>query len=112
MTAIVALGVTAALTASATAAPATPTGIAAPSATSPITYYYIVERDWVRMHTRPSITAPTRALARLYDESPTYQQQQPTSGGFTLITDQNNGATGWILSSYLEDRSCIGNDCS
>jgi hypothetical protein len=74
-------------------------------------WLYRVEADWVRMHTRPSLKSTTKALARKWDGSGLVPQRAPQSNGFTLFTDQQNGVTGWVSTSYVEELFCIDGDC-
>ena len=96
------------------AVPASPmtTGPAAERpAANTVTWLYRTEADWVRMHTRPSTSSTTKALARKWDGSGLVAQRAPQNNGFTLFTDHNNGVTGWVLTSYLEELFCVNGDC-
>jgi hypothetical protein len=74
-------------------------------------WLYRIEADWVRMHTRPSASSTTKALARKFDGSGIVSQRAPQSNGFTLVTDRNNGVTGWVSTGYVEELFCIDGDC-
>jgi hypothetical protein len=81
----------------------------APAATT--AWLYRVEADWIRMHTRPSASSTTKALARKWDGSGIVAQRAPQSNGFTLFTDRQNGVTGWVSTSYVEGLLCLDGDC-
>jgi hypothetical protein len=50
-------------------------------------------------------------LARKFDESLNMPQRAPQSNGFTLFTDHNNGVTGGVSTSYIEEMFCDDNQC-
>jgi hypothetical protein len=91
------------------AAAAQPTGDKSAAATT--AWLYRIEADWVRMHTRPSASSTTKALARKWDGSGVVSQRAPQSNGFTLFTDRNNGVTGWVSTGYVEELLCLDGDC-
>jgi hypothetical protein len=111
------LATTAALAPAAAASPSAtgPTTSVAPTSDRPgtvtVSWLYEIEADWVRMHTRPTTRSTTRALARRYDESRLQPQRAPQSNGFTLVADANNGVTGWVQTSYVDERFCLNGQC-
>jgi hypothetical protein len=105
------LAATAALSPAASASSMSTAPAAARPAADTVTWLYRVEADWVRMHTRPSASSTTKALARKWDGSGVVAQRAPQSNGFTLFTDRQNGVTGWVLTSYIEELLCIDGDC-
>jgi hypothetical protein len=69
-------------------------------------WHYMVEGDWVRIHTRPSLSSTTIALARMYDGSPFYGAPQPDVNGFTYMYDIQRGVSGWISDRYAWEFDC------